>query len=601
MTLSNLGAHRAAAAFVVTLATCPHALSSQADPAAPPVEIARRYDLRPAVSVGAPPPPGVIMDLHVSTAAIDALEPDGYDVALGPETKLVAKDCLRAVEFAVASASGATESELDQDGRWLYLTGTEAAHRAAAAALHQLEALNLDSVDVEVLTVSRAGHEIESAGWLSAEATSALLTAAEHHRSLLPVRIGRQATLNQTQTRSFLYDYDVEIAQGAVVADPVVSILRTGTHIGVRVDRAANGTGFIVRTWGRTGREAAPMRIVKLPVMGNTPIELPSVRSSIWTSSARLAPGEAMVVDAGTDELMLLRVLPSTGSTSMPPVSLGAYALQPMRPNLVSLPRTQPSQGFSDPRGSIDDFGPKGLTALPDQKELLARLGLSNIHTVGTHLICPDGSSSAQQAAAAIQALSKGQPVVNYAIEVRYRVLDAAQATAIRTEPDWRAFAADPSTQSLSSTTIGDDATLLVNGVESAYLADFDTQVAGGAVGPDPIVSTRFQGASIWCAPMKSSSGALRAWFDVQFQEERELPRTVNTVSYHPAPSSGNANDPRFQGDMRLDLPIELSTTESAGGVCLARLTDGAWGHVLTQPIGPDGRELLVIAKITTR
>ncbi|MFT7077860.1 MAG: hypothetical protein ACJA0P_003887 [Planctomycetota bacterium] len=100
---------------------------------------------------------------------------------------------------------------------------------------------------------------------------------------------------------------------------------------------------------------------------------------------------------------------------------------------------------------------------------------------------------------------------------------------------------------------------------------------------------------------MRTASGDIRAWFDVQVQEDLKRPRTITAVSYHPAPDTGNKNSPRFEGEMRLDLPIELPVTESAGGVSLARLNDGAWGHVLTQAIGRDGAELLVIAKITIR
>ncbi|MFT7171622.1 MAG: hypothetical protein ACI80K_004776 [Paracoccaceae bacterium] len=602
MTLSNHGVHRAAALFVVTLAASPHAFSAQAGPAAQSAEIVRHYDLRPSLTAGVPPPAGVTMDLHVSTSAIDGLEPGGYDVDLGPETDLEAEDCLDAIRFALRSAEGAEVADLAHDERRLRLTGNAAAHRAAAAALGQLEALNLNSVDVEVVVIPRTPALLASAGWISAEAASTLLSEAPNQRrSLFPVRIGRRTTLNQTQTKSFLHDYDVEIAQGAVVADPTVSILRTGTHLGVRVDHAADGTGFVVRTWGRSGAEAAPMRSITLPVLGDTVLELPSVHSSIWASSARLADGEAMVIDAGAEELMLLLIREDTASGSMPRVSLGAHALQPMRPEILSLPRAAPSGGYGHHRQSMSSYGPEALMERLDKHELLEQLNLTRVPTIGTHLLCPQGSKAAQEATAAIQALTKAQPVAEYAIDVRFQVLNASGAKALRGTTDWSAFANDPSTRRFSSTTIGHDATLLVSGIETAYLQDHDMQIAAGAVGPDPIVKTTFQGASIWCSPMRTASGDIRAWFDVQVQEDLKRPRTITAVSYHPAPDTGNKNSPRFEGEMRLDLPIELPVTESAGGISLARLNDGAWGHVLTQAIGRDGAELLVIAKITIR
>ncbi len=602
MTLSNPGAFGAAAAFVVTFASSALALSAHADPAAQSSDVVKHYDLRHALSSGAPPARGVTMDLHLSTAAIDQLEPENWDLDLGPELAIELNDSLQVVRQFIGATKGAELSALTHDGSWLTVTGNAAAHDAALAAIEQIEALMLDSVNVEVILLPRTDALIGAGGWISGQATEALLKGVpELRRAMFPARIGRRTTWDQTLTKSFLYDYGVEVAQGAIVADPVVSILRTGIELGVRIDTACDGSGFLVRTWGRSGEESAPMRNRKIPMFGDTAIELPTVRSTLWASSARLAPGESMVVDAGAKGLMLLRVVPESAQSARPRLSLGAHALRPMRPEVLALPRAEPSGGFRNERSSVEDFEFESLTSSPRPNAVAEALGLEDTSRLGLHFVAPTDSKAAQAATAALKALQQSRPLTEYTIDVRFQVMDSTTALAMRGQDQWDAFASASSTVRLASTTVGHDATLLVDGTEFAYLRDHDTQIAAGAVAPDPIPGTTFEGAAIWCAPMKTASGNLRAWFDIQVQQGLKDTRTIATASYHPAPGSASKDLPRFEGEMRLDQPIELPETESAGGTCLAQMKEGAWSHVMTQPVGRGGRELVVIAKITTR
>ncbi|MEM8710512.1 MAG: hypothetical protein AAGG01_06135, partial [Planctomycetota bacterium] len=274
------------------------------------------FDLRPLLSRGSPPAPGVTMNLHVSTAAIDRLEPNRWNVDLDGDSEWTAEDTVEAIEATLAQLEGAGSAQVTSDGRWLSVTGSEASLTAASQIVERIERLLLDSFEVELFEIPRTSIPGSTSPHPTAEETAKLIDegpAIAFARVATP--LGRTTCLDETTVHSFVYSYAVEVARGAIAADPVISVLRKGVEIGLRLDRAADGRSYIVRVWGRHGEDAAPMRRVPIPVLSGAEVELPSVRTTVWASSARLESGDSMLLDPGGDSLLLVRLAPDSQRT----------------------------------------------------------------------------------------------------------------------------------------------------------------------------------------------------------------------------------------------------------------------------------------------
>ncbi|MEM6671432.1 MAG: hypothetical protein AAF726_01230 [Planctomycetota bacterium] len=565
--------------------------------------VLRWHDLRAFFASNASTLPGVDLSLHLSSARIDALEPESYDVWTGPEARLKRDDAARLIQAAIDATPGAeVRSVVSRDGL-VRVTGNEAAQAAAASAVAALSAAGADAAVVEVHRVDRDAIPSGAGAVLDRSAVAALLESdgvALAARST--ARIGRDSRLGEPEIRSFVWDYDVEAAQGALGVDPAVSVLRTGLEVGARVDRAADGQRFVVQVWGRDGSIADPIRTIDLEALGGTPVELPEVATSVWAMSGIVEPGGAILVNDGDDGALLLRI---TGDAEAPAglVPIGANAIPGMRPQIPWLPRTSPTGGLPIIDGANDALESFGFADVGAFEAVLSDAFIEvtvagHAQRYGTSLVLTGPDEVTAPAREAARALAEALPEQAASIELRYDLVPAAELAAAIADPTAFAAAAE---SSISASSIVGGAALLVGGVETAYLQDFDVQVAQGAQVPDPNIGIAFDGFALWCAPLPGANDARPVWFDFQLHANDPETRTLELANYTPAPTDGAKDLPRAMGTFDRTLSVELPTTSRAAARTLLNVADGVWTNVTAQPMPGTDQALVVVARVVTR
>lgn len=569
------------------------------------------YDLRPIASVDASAPVGVDLRLHLSSAWIDSLEPASYDVRLGEGAEISIDLCLEAVERAIRDAEGATVSSVRVFAGRLEVTGDEAAHQAAQSTIQALLAIASDGVSVDVIRVPAGRLPRGVKAVLNAsEATALLETLKDLPTSREDVALGRRAVLGVESVTSFLQDYDVEVAQGSVGADPTVSVLRTGLHLGLRVDLAADGRSLVTRVWGRDGELLGDMRTIELDAFAGAPIQLPRMATSVFGTSGILEPGGALVLDhdGGGAEGVIVRVTPrpDNRTDTRRVAALGEHVLNGMRFEPLKLPYASPSQGWSEPEEELAeqtspwDSGDVGVTTFIEDVLGLPRIARSVV-PIGSRAFFSGSDADRARLNEAVAAYSSGAAKVTFALEIAYAMLTAEQAQALRASGDFSGFAAEASTQRLVGSAIEGDTMMLVGGIESTYLRDHDIEIASGAMIPDPVLDTTFEGISVWCSPVARVGEAARMWFNITMNVPGETGRSVKVSSYHAAKDDGNKNDPKATGSFSLDLPIELQETHRASARTLSSLTATDWTLVTAQPVSGTKGSLFVVARATAK
>jgi hypothetical protein len=137
---------------------------------------------------------------------------------------------------------------LNRNGGLLVLAPA-AVQEKVRATLAAIESALCGSVELAVDVVEFSGKAPEiwpAKNLLSADEAGRLLTdargrGASHQRTRLSLTAGRTATLEQMRHFPILYDYDVEIAQGAFILDPLVCEIEEGLRIFLRGVPMGNG------------------------------------------------------------------------------------------------------------------------------------------------------------------------------------------------------------------------------------------------------------------------------------------------------------------------------------------------------------------------
>jgi len=245
--------------------------------------------------------------------------------------------------------------DLRREGRDLMVDGHALTVLAPPAQQEQvravLEALGsvmgaTAAVRVDVLTLGEGGGEAVPAGVLSEEEAARLVTTlvgrgAKHESATLELSAGRTAALDAQRVIPFLFDYDVEIAQGILVFEPVMARSREGLRLVLRGAGVPGGlrlSSVCVRSerLGEIGE--LELRLSGLVNQGEgegaqrldgpTTVQSPDVRVSAFAFDTFLPDGKALALSLETNlgaararELVLLR---HAGGT------LGAYVARPV-------------------------------------------------------------------------------------------------------------------------------------------------------------------------------------------------------------------------------------------------------------------------------
>ena len=564
------------------------------------------YDLRPLASLSTSGLRGVDMRLHVSTARIDNLEPDGWDVPISVQEDVSLDECISSVERAVSADPNAELEEVRLFRGRLQVIGNAAAQAIAKRTVASLHALSSESVQVDVLRIG-AERLPEGAGpILSPEETVLLFERAAGIPQLSQdMALGRRTILGQENSTSFVADYDVEVAQGAMVPDATISILRTGLSLGLRVDRAADDRRLVVRVWGRDGDMVTPMASIAQGGFADAPIELPAVRSGIFAASGLIEPGGAIVLNHGGGKTgtMVLRIKAGERSAGYPSetIILGEHMLGDMRVNPMTLPQSAPSGGWGREENDLaletapwseDGVGARGFV---DEVLDLPRLADSLV-PFGSRALYVGADDERSQLRESFTEYAKTAPRHTFSVMAAYARVSAEEAAALRLSGDYASFAKAADNQ-LGGAVLEGDTLLLVGGTESSYLQDYDVQIAQGAAIADPIIWTTFEGMGFWCSPVAASDGGMQAWFDITYHAPGSGERTMPIANYHANVGDASKDHALATGRYKLDLEVQLRETKRAATRALITLDEKDWRLVTAQPIAGTDDVLVMVAK----
>ena len=564
----------------------------------------RWYDVRSIPTPLDTGEPGVLMGLPITTAKHDDLEPDSYDVPLPEDVALDLQRVLDAVERAIEADPESAVDAIDLFNGRIRVTGNERAQERAARAVSALQALANDAARVEVVELAVDLVPPGVGPLLSAVEAASLLDRFTEQPSLIAAApMGRRTILGGARTTTFLAEYDVEVAQAVMIADPVVSVLRSGLDVGLRLDRASDGRRVVLRAWGRDARLRTPMRKRAQDGFAGAEIELPEADAALFAGSALVEPGGGMLIRCGgTADAVLIRVLPDGGG-GLPAesIAVGEHLVGSMRPDPPYFTPAEPSRGWSPPDESLAEatrpWESDTVSAFDFADRVLGLHRIANglISLGGTALYMgPDDRRS--ELRTGFDEYGAAAPVHTFAVEAAHGILSAEEAAALAASGDVTGFVRGATR--VQGAVLEGDSMVLLGGTEAAYLKDYDAQIANGSAIHDPIVSAVFGGFSLWASPIDATeSGGMRAWIDVQRQTVEDTLREIPISNFRADDPDSDDSGSRVSGTYTTDLTVELPDTRRASARSVVSLEPDVWSLVTVQPMASDGRCLVVAAR----
>lgn len=548
---------------------------------------------------------GIDMRLPITAAQIDQLEAESYDVPLPEDVFMSLDECFDAVERSVEADPAAELESLSTIQGRLRVEGNDAALAITRRTLDTLRALASDKARVEVIRVPDEFAMKVSSPVLDAEETARLFEALTGVAPMTQaVPMGRRVSFGSTRTTSFLADYDVEVAQASMAADAVISIVQSGLHVGVRLDRAADGRRVIARVWGRDAEAETPFRGRSLEGFAGADIELPSASAALFAASGILEPGGALLLRCGSATgSLLVRIRPERADgIPADALVLGEHLVGRMRVRPLWFDPASPSQGWSHDDSNLAEatapWGSEGIRADEFVEEVLgqrrAANGLISFGSLGLYVGADDDRSSLRTA---FDEYAAAAPVHTFGVELAHSLLSPADAAAVLASGDLEAFAKTAAERNLGAVLEGDTLTL-TGGIEASYLQDFDVQIAGGSNIQDPIIKQVFDGIGLWISPVaKTDSGGMTAWMDLQRQTLGGELRSAPIVNFAIGVPEGGEAYPRVSGEYRTDLTVELPETRRASSRALVTLEPDTWSLVTAQPVAGGDEVFLMVGR----
>lgn len=415
-------------------------------------------------------------------------------------------------------------AEYTQDGR-LLVVGPAGLQEDVANLLAFFREVNTASVELTLDFVALPGA-VDVPSLIGADEVPALLDSASNHsRHVLHVPTGGSATASAGKRRYLVLDFDMEIAQGSLIMDPVMGDFFEGLEATVRAAPCAGGllVGLMARRGARVGD--TPNKQLDIGAMlgsesgvhfENLPISVqsPATANRSCGLSAVLPTGKALVVttrgsESGGTELLILQ---QTGGalSAWSEYDLGDGAsLVFADPACVMAPRLLVSgtgllSGGSSGTPALDaaprlivGFESLGAGLLTDTLTRHGRKG--HVEEVGSWLVTwPDAGRQ------------RGGNVAGWSADQR-ETFESLRAGVTQYEVELRLHTPEGATGPVVRLPLRDGASAsVVLGLERLMVRDYDVEVAQFAAGSDPIVSVAFEGLALWLRASGSSSGQLQ-------------------------------------------------------------------------------------------
>lgn len=463
------------------------------------------YDLRPLLS--AVPDDfweGVDLRVHADCIALDNLDPEHYGVDVGADAT-ISMGALRGSILRILHPQSKEEVErlVHHRGR-LRVLGDRAQHAVVADTVAALSAVALDSAWIEVYAVDGPRElpaRISGArlGELAGSGDAVLLHAAT-------IPFGRTTTFGGELHAAHVSDMWVDMAgHWMLLLQDAIGIRTGGTRIGVRIDRSAGGAGTVLRAWGRSGEDMEADRKVPLQPYGGRPLTLPSVQTALFAGSAKLGPGEVLVLAsaAPSARAYAIRVTPGTAPAATAKGSrasilhLGEHAVAPMGLAGSIALGAAPLHEHKDEDVIFEDlqahfWDRPAAESIADAALAPADRKRAKI-TYGSTFIVPG---------AAMDALGELDPsarVPTVSVELAYAAISRDEAKrlnadALREDGSLAMWTAMRGWRRVWASALAGDTLMAVSGTGHRYLADYEVLEGKFISGPFPLTKSIFEG-----------------------------------------------------------------------------------------------------------
>ncbi len=453
-----------------------------------------------------------------------------------------------------------------EDNGLLSVRCSKAQHAAVNKTLSQIRNMIFEPVAIEV-------HELPDSALdsrrtvLSSQEADALIAAAGSH----PIHSGRttlhkRLLIESKQLQNRVEGLRSRVAQSAATVDPIISTDAYGASWEVRASRTV-GDSLLVTVSGSTRalEPKATTREVRSGEKGHTAeIDLLTTRITTYLSTARLGPGQAMLVGsrapAGKVLCIRIRRLGPPASTT-----LGAVTAFPIRSLVGSAPRGPNPQVRFDGSTLFPEVDEEPMPTVLDDgrlQELIATEvnpdtwdGAPNTMSVenGYLLVTADEQTLAgvQKQLETLDAIDARQ----FTLEVRFGEVTATDTNL--QDPANVAKLAESLSQTCLSTLSASRDTQLSATRHSQVVHDYDVIIASGSATTSPEVTTITEGFLLHGAvtPMHDQSVLLDLNMTIL---ERDSKRTVFDLKH---PAIGPIDNVRVrQNKVRGACPVELGT-----------------------------------------
>lgn len=344
-----------------------------------------------------------------------------------------------------------------------------------------------------LLDAARSGH-------VDARMRDALIAAASRSSSASTVvRPGSRGALGRVRATSYVSDYAVEIAQDSVVGDPWVTDLSTGWFVDVQAHALHDGSVLLDGT-AQTAMLEEPIRRLPLEAEPFGSVDLPACRVLRTLVNARVAVGECLVTTAAPHgergPLEMLLLTPTLHGERARPGTLRRYdlsALTAMPPRWRLARTPSPLAAWLDvgalnpPRFERLD-APDPILEVDDLVETFrSTLGDEAWEREGVWLSASEYALLAHHDAATLGALDRllaqrERRFADQSVVVRLLAVDGERSETL-TSAALRVAHGRPA--------------VFQAGVERAYVADWEVEVAQEARAGDPRVATVFGGLAL--------------------------------------------------------------------------------------------------------
>jgi len=391
--------------------------------------------------------------------------------------------------------------------------------------------------------------------------------------------------------------------------------VRTGVDFAAHVRVAADGR-LALRAWGREGATDQPHRERIIPGFGGASVQLPRVTTQLFTGSAIVAHGGALLLgDASGASGFVLRVKRTTGASApggaaSPFIACGEVSLGAARTWPVVPFHAVPSGGWSprddDQPAWFEDRSPllEADEIFDAFEDLCLERGLEGrMRRIGAYIYVPDEGPLRAATREHLAGLNGALGSETFEVELCYGEVDsdelAGLVTASAQAGSYEPVLARLSRRVLTAARSGDTASV-TQGVESFYLQDYDIEIAQAASIPDPIAAPIFEGLCFWCVPLRAPTGEIVTTLDLVYHAGGAALREFGIADWDHKAMTELEKNPLPIGEFVQRNTVELADTRPVRVRNAPRAADGAWALVAVTALDGE-RSFAALLRVTGR